>query len=270
MDATTYELPRIVSRDEWLEQRKQLLAKEKEFTRLRDELNRERRRLPMVRIEKNYVFETPSGPQTLADLFEGRDQLIIYHFMLDPDDPPPGKTEPWSEGCSGCSFFADNIPDLTHLHARHTSFALVSRAPLAKITPFKQRMGWKLPWVSSFGTDFNYDFHTTLDPQRGSTEWNYRPAAELVAEKKIPDITGELPGLSVFLRDGDAVYHTYSTYGRGLDPFIVMYQLLDVTPFGRGEGWDGMPDLDGLGMGWLRHRDKYDQPKTEASCCHCE
>ncbi len=270
MATVSHALPRVVSRDEWLAQRKELLAKEKEFTRLRDELNIERRRLPMVRIDKQYVFDTPCGPRTLVELFEGREQLIVYHFMFDPADPPPGKTHPWSEGCPGCSFFADNIPDLTHLHARHTSFTLVSRAPLAKIAPFKQRMGWKLPWVSSFGTDFNYDFHTTLDPAKGSTEWNYRPAAELVAEQKIPEVSGELPGLSVFLRDGETVYHTYTTYGRGLDPFLIVYQLLDATPFGRGEGWDDMPDLDGQGMGWLRHHDKYGQAAEKSDCCHCE
>jgi predicted dithiol-disulfide oxidoreductase (DUF899 family) len=267
MATVTYELPRVTTRENWLEARLELLKKEKELTRLRDELNVERRRLPMVKVDKSYVFDGPEGKRSLLELFEGRRQLIVYHFMFDPDDPPPGKTDPWSEGCPGCSFFADNIPDLTHLHARQTSFTLVSRARLSKIAPFKQRMGWKLPWYSSFGSDFNYDFHVSLDDQRGSTEWNYRDTEQLVAEGKIPDKNGELPGLSVFLRDGDAIYHTYSTYARGLDPFLIVYQLLDVTPFGRGEGWDGMPDLDGQGMWWLRHHDKYDQP-AEKSCCH--
>src|SRR5262245_53936233 len=253
-------LPKVVSREEWLNQRKQLLAREKDLTHRRDALNAERRRLPMVELVKEYVFDGEQGKRSLADLFDGSRQVVIYHFMFDPGDPPPGKTEPWSEGCSGCSFFTDNLPHLAHLHHRDTSLALISRAPLTKILPFKKRMGWTVPWYSSYGSDFNYDFHTTLDEAKGSVEWNYRSAQELKESGKIPDTKGELPGLSVFLREGDKLYHTYSTYARGLDPFLVTYQLLDITPLGRGEGWGGMPDLDGQGLSWLRHHDKYEEP----------
>jgi predicted dithiol-disulfide oxidoreductase (DUF899 family) len=257
---------KIASRDEWLVARKALLAKEKEFTRARDALNAERRKLPMVRIDKTYAFEGPGGKVKLLDLFEGRRQLIIYHFMLDADDPPPGRSgAPWDEGCPGCSFFADNLPDLSHLHARDTAFAMVSRAPLAKIAPFKRRMGWTMPWYSSFGSDFNYDFHVTLDQAKGSTEWNYQSAVALQKAGKIPSTKGELPGISVFLREGDEIFHSYSTFARGLDPLLGTYQLLDLTPFGRGEGWGGMSDL-GQGMGWLRHHDKYDEAHSPSRC----
>jgi predicted dithiol-disulfide oxidoreductase (DUF899 family) len=259
----------VVSREEWVAARKELLRKEKELTRLRDRLSAERRALPGVRIEKEYVLDGPNGKEPLADLFAGRRQLIVYHFMFDPDGPPPGKTEPWTEGCSGCSFFADNLPHLAHLHARDTSLVLISRAPLAKIRPFGARMGWTVPWYSSFGSDFNYDFHVTLDEARGSVEWNYSSAAALVEAGKVPSTKGELPGLSVFLRDGEAIVHTYSTYARGLDPFLTTYQLLDVTPLGRGEGWGGMPDLTGEGMSWLRHHDKYQGHPESADSCGC-
>ena len=272
-ETATIELPRVATRDEWLAARKELLAKEKEFTRLKDELNIQRRALPMVQLDKDYEFEAADGRRVrLLDLCQGRRQLILYHFMFDSDEPPPGQTAPWTEGCPGCSYFTDNIPPfaITHLEQRDTTFALVSRAPQSKIQPFQQRMGWKFPWFSSYGSDFNYDFHVTIDPKRGQTEWNYRNTQELVDEKKIPDIKGELPGLSVFLRDGQRIFHTYSTYGRGLDTFLATYQLLDVTPFGRGEGWDGMPDLDGKGMWWVRHHDKYEQPVEKSGCCHCD
>jgi predicted dithiol-disulfide oxidoreductase (DUF899 family) len=189
---------------------------------------------------------------SLRDLFDGRRQLIIYHFMFHRDR---------AEGCSGCSHMADNIPHLAHLHARDTSFALVSRAPLAEIEPFRARMGWTAPWYSSFGTDFNYDFHVTLDESVAPIEYNYRTKAEhvqngvsYIAQAEQPF---ELPGLSVFLRDGDRIFHTYSTYGRGLDLLLNTYNLLDLTPFGRGEGWDGMPNLEEKGMSWLRHHDRY-------------
>lgn len=267
-------VPKVVSREAWLLARKDLLAKEKDLTHQRDALSAQRRTLPMVRIDKEYRFEGPAsgtGDASLLDLFDGRRQLIVYHFMFDPDDPPAGKTEPWTEGCSGCSFFADNIPHLAHLRARETSLVLVSRAPLAKILPFKARMGWTVPWYSSFGNDFNYDFHVTLDETKGSVEWNYQRAESLRQARKIPYTKGELPALSVFLRDGDEVYHTYSTYARGLDPFLGTYQLLDVTPLGRGEGWGGMPDLDGKGMSWLRHHDRYEGfPRSAGACCHAE
>jgi predicted dithiol-disulfide oxidoreductase (DUF899 family) len=258
---------KIASREEWLAARKALLAKEKEFTQARDALNAERRKLPMVRIDRDYLFEGPDGKVKLFDLFEGRRQLIVYHFMLDADDPPPGQSgAPWEEGCPGCSFLADNLPVLSHLYARDTSFAMISRAPLAKIAPFKKRMGWTMPWYSSYGSDFNYDFHVTLDEAKGSREWNYQSAEALQQAGKIPSTKGELPGISVFLRDSNEIFHSYSTYARGLDPILGTYQLLDLTPFGRGEGWGGMPDL-GQGLNWLRHHDKYEE-KNSPSCCH--
>ena len=258
---------KIASREEWLEARKALLAKVKELTRAYDALNAERRKMPMVHIDRDYVFEGPNGKVKLLDLFGGRRQLITYHFMLDADDPPPGQSgAPWEEGCPGCSYFADNVPDLTHLHNRDTSFAMVSRAPLTKIAPFKRRMGWTMPWYSSFGSDFNYDFHVTLDEARGSTEWNYQSAETLQQAGKIPWTKGELPGISVFLRDGDDIFHSYSAYARGLDSLVATFQLLDLTPFGRGEGWGGMPDL-GQGRDWVRHHDKYGKDESP-SCCH--
>lgn len=262
--------PPVVSRDEWLVARKALLAEEKRMTRARDALAAARRALPLVRIDRDYVFEGPSGPVRFIDLFDGRRQLIVYHFMFDADPPPPGKTgAPWDEGCPGCSHMVDTMPHLAHLHARDTTLVLVSRAPMAKIAPFKARMGWRVPWYSSDGSDFNYDFQVSLDPERGATEWNYSDAAALSAAGRIPPGKGELPGLSVFLRDGDAVLHSYSTYARGLDALIGTYQYLDLTPFGRGEGWGGMPDLDGRGMAWLRHHDRYAaKPATGDACCH--
>jgi predicted dithiol-disulfide oxidoreductase (DUF899 family) len=197
--------PRVVSRGEWLAARKELLAKEKELTRRRDSLNVERRRLPMVWIEKDYVFEGPNGRCTLGDLFEGRRQLIVYHFMFD---------RAWDEGCPSCSFVADSFAGaLVHLAARDTSFAVISRAPIAKIERFKKRMGWKFPWLSSFGSDFNYDFQVTLDENH--TEYNYAPVS---AQPAGYPQEGQREGLSVFLRDGDRLFHTYSTYQRGLIP----------------------------------------------------
>ncbi len=243
-------LPRIASREEWLVARKELLAKEKEATRARDALNAERRALPMVEIDKEYAFEGPAGGASLLDLFDGRHQLIVYHFMFHRDR---------GEGCPGCSHLADNIPHLSHLHARGTTLALVSRAPLAEIEPFKARMGWTIPWFSSFGSDFNYDFHATTDEAVAPVEYNYRDKAALEALGQTYHVQGEQPGASVFLREGDRVYHTYSTYGRGLDLLLNVYNYLDLTPFGRGEGWGGMPDLDGKGHGWLRHHDRYER-----------
>lgn len=242
-------LPEIVSREEWLKARKKLLAKEKELTRQRDALNAERRALSMVKIEKDYTFETEEGKANLTELFEGRRQLIVYHFMFHRNT---------GLGCVGCSHMADEIGHLAHLHARETTFALVSRAPLAEIEPFKKRMGWNLPWHSSFGSDFNYDFHATTDETVASVEYNYRDKAALEKLGQTYHVEGEQPGVSVFLQDGDEVYHTYSSYGRGMDALITTYNWLDLTPFGRGEGWDGMPDLEGNGMGWLRHHDQYE------------
>lgn len=273
MNANPTTHPKIVSRTEWLAARATLLAEEKDFTRRRDALSARRRRLPMVEIDKAYVFEGPNGKATLRGMFDGRRQLIVYHFMFDADSPPPGKSgAPWDEGCPGCSFAADNVPHLAHLHARDTSFVLVSRAPLTKIRPFQERMGWTIPWYSSFRSDFNYDFHTTLDESKQSVEWNYRSAAELVRAGKIPDTKGELPGLSCFLRDGDRVFHTYSAYARGLEPLLTTYHLLDLTAFGRQEDWEERPDgwpRTSLSTGdWVRHHDKYGEvPKRADFCC---
>jgi predicted dithiol-disulfide oxidoreductase (DUF899 family) len=212
--------PTIVSRDEWTAARKRLLVKEKEFTRQRDALSAERRELPMVTIEKEYVFEGPEGRRTLADLFEGKRQLIVYHFMFDPA---------WDEGCKSCSFVADNfVGALGRLAAYDTAFAVVSRAPIAKIERFKKRMGWSFPWLSSFGTDFNYDFHVTLDQDH--MEYNYAPPSARPVHMRGE---GEWPGISVFTRDGERLFHTYSTYARGLDPFLHTYNFLDLTPLGR-------------------------------------
>jgi predicted dithiol-disulfide oxidoreductase (DUF899 family) len=237
-------LPRVVSRAAWRAERVHLLAREKELTRARDVLNEERRALPVVLVEKDYVFETPSGPARLIELFEGRRQLVVYHFMFFRES---------GEGCPGCSHMADNIPHLGHLHARQTTFALVSRAPLAELEPFKRRMGWTLPWYSSFGSDFNYDFHATTDEAIAPVEYNYRSREELERRGQSYHVKGEQPGASVFLRHGDHVYHSYSTYGRGLDALLATHGWLDLTPFGRGEGWDGMPNLDAP----LRHHDRY-------------
>ena len=222
----TMENPRVVSREEWLVARKELLAREKAATRAKDELSAERRQLPMVEIDKDYVFEGPTGKVGLRDLFEDRRQLIVYHFMFDPE---------WDEGCNSCSVVADSVGHLAHLQARDTSFALVSRAPLSRIEPFKARMRWTLPWYSSIDSDFNYDFHVTQDETIVPVEYNYRGKAELI-EAGLPYLTsGETWGLSVFLRDGDRVFHTYSTYGRGAEAVLSVYHYLDLTPLGRGE-----------------------------------
>ena len=229
MTPTDVTLPKVVSRDEWLVARKALLAKEKELTRHRDAVNAERRRLPMVRIDKPYVFEGPAGKASLLDLFEGRRQLIVYHFMYDPG---------WDEGCPSCSFLVDNIGHLAHLRARKTSLALVSRAPMARIEPFRKRMGWTIPWYSSFGSDFNYDFHVTLDEAVAPVEYNYTDKAMLVQKGEAYFTQGESHGLSVFLRDGDTILHTYSTYARGADLIVGTYNYLDLTPLGRQEDWE--------------------------------
>ena len=225
MQTTNMALPNVVTRAEWLVARQELLAKEKELTRRRDALNAERRRLPMVGIEKDYVFEGSNGKASLLDLFEGRRQLIIYHFMFDPD---------WDEGCDGCSMMVDNMGHPAHLHARETSRVLVSRAPLAKIEPFKKRMGWTVPWFSSFDSDFNQDFGVTTDE-------------------------GETFGLSVFLRDRDNVYHTYFTSGRGPEYLGSNFSYLDLTPFGRQEVWEDSPEgwPQTPLYEWWRHHDRY-------------
>jgi predicted dithiol-disulfide oxidoreductase (DUF899 family) len=240
MKTAEHPIPRhtVASRDEWLKARIALLAKEKALTHQRDELSRQRRELPWVRIEKDYVFDAPGGKKSLADLFDGRSQLIVYHFMFDPE---------WSQGCKSCSFVADHYnPAVVHLHHRDTSLVTVSRAPIDKIESFRKRMGWTFPWVSSFRNDFNKDFGVSFTDE------------ELRSEGAVYNFTGkpypirELPGMSVFIRDqSGTVFHTYSTYARGLDIFLNAYNLLDITPKGRDE--EGMEI-----MSWLRHHDRYD------------
>jgi predicted dithiol-disulfide oxidoreductase (DUF899 family) len=228
-------LPNVVSRAEWLAARKELLAKEKELTRQRDALNAERRELPMVEIDKDYVFDGPDGKAGLLDLFDGRRQLIVRHFMFDPS---------WDDGCSSCSAGADEISDgiLEHLHARDTSLAVVARAPLAKIENYKARRGWTFPWYSSYGSDFNYDFQVTADESVAPIEYNYRTKAEYEQAGMSAFIDGEQPienpGQSCFLRDGDRVFHTYSNYARGAEMTGGSYYYLDLTALGRQEDWE--------------------------------
>jgi predicted dithiol-disulfide oxidoreductase (DUF899 family) len=230
---------RIVSQDEWLVARKELLAKEKEFTRLRDQLSAERCNLPWVKVEKPYVFDGPNGKETLADLFGGRSQLIIKHFMLGPG---------WKEGCVGCSFELDHVDGiLVHLEHRDVSYVAVSRAPFPEIEGFKKRMGWRIKWVSSYGTDFNHDFHVSFEPDeiaKGEAYYNYEV-------RKVG--IDELSGRSVFYKDayGD-VFHTYSSYGRGGEDVLGAYRLLDIVPKGRDETGPNHNLTD-----WVRHHDRY-------------
>ncbi len=224
--------PPIASRAEWREKRIQLLHREKEVTRLRDRLAAERRRLPMVRLEKDYVFHGASGPRRLLELFDGRRQLIVYHFMFDPA---------WEKGCPGCTGFVDSLGDLSLLAERDTTFVLISRAPFAKLETYRQQRGWSRPWFSSFGSDFNYDFHVTLDENVRPVEYNFRSKADMLASATPNQVEGESHGLSVFLRLDDTVYHTYSTYGRGVEALIDSYSLLDITPYGRQEDWEDSP-----------------------------
>jgi len=256
---------KIVSHDEWIAARKAHLAEEKAFTRARDALSRKRRELPWEKVEKTYVFEGPRGKETLADLFGGKSQLIVYHFMLGPD---------WLEGCPSCSLLADHFDgSVVHLGQRDVAFVVVSRAPLAQIEKFKRRMGWNFKWVSSFGSDFNFDYQVSATPEekaKGIANYNYE-VTEFPSDER--------PGVSVFCRDaaGD-VFHTYSSYGRGLDILIGAYNFLDIAPKGRDEA--GLK----YGMAWVRHHDKYEgavvdpkadyqQPKalteaqSSASCC---
>jgi predicted dithiol-disulfide oxidoreductase (DUF899 family) len=221
-------LPEVVSREEWMAARKQLLAAEKEETRRRDALNAERRRLPMVRVEKEYQFEGPGGTVQLTALFDGKSQLIVQHVMFGPD---------WDAACPGCTAGVDEISDglITHLNSRDTAFALVSRAPLAKLREYQQKQGWTVPWYSSYGTDFNYDFQVTMDKERSLLEYNYREETDILGEE---DASTELPGVSCFLRDGDAVFHTYSTFARGTDTVGSSYSWLDLTALGRQEDWE--------------------------------
>lgn len=225
--------PPVVSYSEWLAQRLRLLEVEKEETRRRDRLAAERRRLPMVKLGKDYEFEGAAGKCRLIDLFEGRAQLIVYHFMFDPA---------WEKGCPGCTGFVDSLGDLSLLGERNTTFALISRAPFAKLETYRQLRGWNRAWYSSFGSDFNHDFHVTFDEAVRPVEYNYRTKEELIARGSGGSFRGEAHGLSVFFRVDDEVYHTYSTYARGVEALTDAYPLLDVTPFGRQEDWEDSPE----------------------------
>jgi len=228
----------VASAEEWLAARKALLEKEKEFSRLRDKLTRERAALPWRAVHKEYVFEGPAGKETLADLFEDRSQLLVYHFMFGPD---------WEDGCKSCSLLADHYaPAIVHLNQRDVSFVTVSRAPLEKLEAFKKRMGWQFKWVSSLGNDFNWDFHVSFtdeEQERGKCYYNY-------TETSFPASEG--PGISAFYKGDDGqVLHTYSSFARGLDMLIGAYNLLDIAPKGRDE------DNLAYTMEWVRHHDRY-------------
>lgn len=247
MKTNPFENPTVVSPETWLAARRKLLREEKDLTKLRDQLATRRRELPWVKLDKPYVFDSQSGPVTLAELFEGRSQLIVYHFMFGPG---------WEEGCKSCSFVSDHLgPAVVHLQARDVAFAAISHAPLGEITPFKERMGWSFNWVSSHRNDFNRDFHVSFTAEelaQGKVYYNF-DMMEFPVE--------EAPGLSVFARakNGD-IFHTYSTYSRGLDHFIGAYTLLDVVPKGRDED----PEAT---MSWVRYHDRYQQP-TDAVATH--
>ncbi|MFZ0269857.1 DUF899 domain-containing protein [Caulobacter sp.] len=238
---------KVASREEWLEARKALLIHEKEETRLRDRNAAERLALPWVKVDKTYSFDTPSGRKTLAELFDGRSQLVVYHFMLPPE---------WKAGCPGCSFLADHLDGpLPHLNHHDVSLIAVSRAPLDKINAYKTRMGWKFPWASSFESDFNYDYGVSFTPQTiaaGAT-YNFEPAGE---------DAGEAPGMSTFFKDDSGqVFHTYSSYGRGGEELLGTYMILDRAPLGRNESGN-MGD-------WMRRHDEYENP-APAKACHAE
>jgi predicted dithiol-disulfide oxidoreductase (DUF899 family) len=238
MSTSTIENPKIVSRDEWLAARKKLLAREKQLTHERDAVAAERRQLPWVKVEKNYVFDSLGGKRTLADLFDGKSQLIIYHFMFGPE---------WNEGCPSCSFNMDHTDGaLVHLAQRDVSFAAISRAPLSKIEAFKKRMGWRFIWVSSYETDFNYDFRASFtqdEMAKGRVDYNF----DLV---EFPSV--EAPGISVFYKDNSgSIFHTYSAYARGTENVVNTYNYLDLVPKGRDE--DRLP----FTMSWVRHHDRY-------------
>ncbi len=231
--------PRVVSHEQWIEARRELLAKEKEYSRLRDELTAKRQELPWEKVEKDYTFDSAAGPVGLGDLFEGRSQLIVYHFMFGPD---------WEEGCKICSMCADHYAPLdVHLRHRDVTMVTVSRAPLASIEAYKKRMGWDFNWVSSLGSDFNWDYFVSFTPEQqeqSAMYYNYRQGS-------FPST--EAPGISAFAKDeaGD-VFHTYSSYARGLEWFLGIYNLLDIVPKGRDEADLPYP------MEWVRHRDRYD------------
>jgi predicted dithiol-disulfide oxidoreductase (DUF899 family) len=254
--ADTIEHP-IVSREQWIAERKRLLAREKELTRLSDQIARERRALPWVRVDKNYVFDTLEGPRTLAELFDGRRQLLMQHFMFAPG---------WEQGCKSCSYMADHNDGANlHLAQREVTLLAISRAPLADIERFRQRMGWKFRWVSSFGTDFNHDFgvnFTQDEMSSGKVNYNY-------AKQPFPH--EEAPGISVFYQDDTGeVFHTYSRYGRGVEVMMHTYALLELTPKGRDEDALEYP------MAWVRHHDRYPPvaavkaASIAAACCEAQ
>jgi predicted dithiol-disulfide oxidoreductase (DUF899 family) len=238
----------VVSQEQWVTERRKLLAREKELTRLRDQIAQERRALPWARIDKAYIFEAPEGPRALADLFAGRRQLMVQHFMFGPG---------WKEGCPSCSYMADHTDGMTaHLAARDVTFVAISQAPLTEIERFRRRMGWKFRWVSSFGGDFNYDFHVSFTAEKADGQVYYNYAMQ-------PFECDELPGISVFYRnDAGEVFHTYSAYRRGVEAMMGTYTLLDLTPKGRDEH-DGP-------MAWVRHHDRYEPAAGAAAgeCCH--
>ena len=230
--------PRVVSEGEWLVARKDLLTREKELTRLRDEVSRHRRELPWVKVDKEYLFDGPGGNETLADLFDGRSQLIVYHFMFGPG---------WEEGCKSCSYLADHFDGANwHLPHRDVTFVVISRAPLSEFEPYKKQMGWRFKWLSSHGNGFNFDYHVSATDDEKAKEkmlYNYQ-MGELIGD--------EMPGLSVFYKDEDGqIFHTYSTYARGLDSLVGTYNFLDLVPKGRDENPDSTMD-------WVRRHDEYD------------
>jgi predicted dithiol-disulfide oxidoreductase (DUF899 family) len=229
----------VVPHEEWLARRRQLLAKEKDFTRLRDELTRRRQELPWELVEKDYVFDGADGPTTLSELFDGRSQLVVYHFMFDPD---------WEEGCRSCSFWADSFDaNLVHLNAHDITFVAVSRAPFAKLAAYERRMGWTFPWLSSNGTDFNYDFGVSFPPDEQERDGAYNYGTQAPRG-------GEREGVSVFFADDGAVLHTYSSYARGIDLLNAAYNYIDLTPRGRDE--DGRAP-----QSWVRRHDEYPLPQ---------
>ncbi len=248
MDVATTQ-NRVVSREEWLEARRELLVLEKEETRLRDRLRAERRALPWVKMDKDYVFHAPDGEKRLADLFDGRSQLMIYHFMLGPD---------WDAGCVGCSFHSDHIDGtLPHLNHHDVTYVAVSQAPIEKIEAYRKRMGWRFPWVSSYGSDFNFDFHVSFtkeDLAKGEVYYNFRATPSAEAHD-------ELPGLSAFYKNEKGeIFHTYSTYARGGEELIGTLMILDRAPLGRNEG-----DI----MDFVKRHDEYEPEQGAASsCCH--
>lgn len=232
---------KVVSRSEWIEARKRLLAEEKAFTRARDRLSQQRRDLPWERVDKEYIFEGPAGKERLPQLFDGKSQLVVYHFMFDPT---------WQEGCKSCSFWADNLNGIVvHLRQRDVTLLAISKAPLERLEAFKKRMGWSFKWFSSSGTDFNHDYHVSFTPAElatGRIDYNYETGTQ--------PFSGEAPGVSVFYKDArGGVLHTYSCYARGLDILNGAYHYLDLVPKGRDEA-----DLP-FSMSWVRHHDRYDE-----------